>query len=61
MTLDSSERRTTAPTRPGTDAVTATAAPHMKRVLGLPALVFFVPCAILLMIFFSALQGVYRA
>lgn len=29
--------------------------------IGKPALVFFVPCAILLMIFFSALQGVYVA
>ncbi len=29
--------------------------------IGKPALVFFVPCAILLMIFFSAVQGVYVA
>ncbi len=29
--------------------------------VGTPAVVFFVPCAILLLIFFSALQGVYVA
>lgn len=33
----------------------------MAWAVGTPAIIFFVPCAILLLIFFSALQGVYLA